>query len=96
MEKKEETKDYRTLLHEMVQKQNPVEEKTDFRSEQRKAREALEMKIYEEFEEYAGKPNASKVEVAKYLCRKYGIGNVSTIYAIRKRVEKRITEAAAN
>ena len=48
--------------------------------------------IYTEYQELVADPEKSKVAIAEYLCEKYHIASVSTIYDIRDRVEKRLKE----
>lgn len=60
--------------------------KTPFQQE----KEQRELAIYTEYQELASDPNKSKVVIAQHLCKKYHLATVSTIYAIRKRVEKRL------
>lgn len=69
-----------------------MEEKQDFKTPWRVKQEEKELKIYSEFMELSQKPGASKVEIAKFLCEKYNIATISTIYGIRKRVEKRLQD----
>ena len=65
----------------------------DFRTELRKEKEQKELEIYTEYQQLVSVPGNSKVEVSKHLCRKYKISTISTIYALRKRVEKRLKYA---
>lgn len=90
MEKTEE-RDFKTIVQRTMEqmKIKESERQRDFRSEQRKLAEALEMEIYSQYVELSSKPNSSKVEVCNYLAQKFG-KSVSAIYAIRKRVEERI------
>ncbi len=69
-----------------------MEEKQDFKTPWRVKKEETELEIYTRFMELIQKPGASKVEVAKFLCKEYNIATISTIYGIRKRVEKRLQD----
>ena len=60
--------------------------KTKFRIE----KEARELAIYNEWNELMSQPGVMAMSVRKYLCEKYGFGAESTIWFIRKRVEKRL------
>ncbi len=64
-----------------------------FKTPFQKKREQRELAIYTEYQQLISVPGSSKVEVAKHLCEKYGLATISTIYAIRKRVEKRLNYA---
>lgn len=87
----EEKKDFKTIVQRTMEEMKISENERlrDFRSEQRKLAEALEMEIYSQYVELSSQPNASKVEVCNYLSQKFG-KSISAIYAIRKRVEERI------
>lgn len=69
-----------------------MEEKQDFKTPWRVKKEKTELEIYTRFMELIQKPGASKIEVAKFLCKEYNIATISTIYGIRKRVEKRLQD----
>lgn len=62
--------------------------KTPFQQE----KEQRELAIYTEYQELVADPNKSKVAIAQYLCKKYHLATISTIYSIRKRVEKRLKQ----
>lgn len=62
--------------------------KTKFRLK----KEARELAIYNEYNELMAQPEAMATAVDKYLTQKYGFGSKSTIWSIRKRVEKRLKE----
>lgn len=62
--------------------------KTKFQVE----KERRDLAIYTEYQELVADPEKSKVAIAEYLCKKYHIASVSTIYDIRDRVEKRLKE----
>lgn len=62
--------------------------KTKFQVE----KERRDLAIYTEYQELVADPEKSKVAIAEYLCEKYQIASVSTIYDIRDRVEKRLKE----
>lgn len=69
-----------------------MDERQEFKTPHRVKKEEKELKIYSEFMELSQKPGASKVEIAKFLCEKYDIATISTIYSIRKRVEERLAK----
>ena len=95
MDEKKQT-DFKRLLRSIASKEEIGEaERKDFRTKQRKVREAVELEIYNKYVELTALPGASKMEVMNYLCRQYGIATVQTIYSIKKRVEKRISEGKA-
>jgi hypothetical protein len=60
--------------------------KTDFRIK----KEARERAIYNEWNRLMEQPGAMASAVDKYSREKYGFGADSTIWFIRKRVEKRL------
>lgn len=62
--------------------------KTEFRLK----KEARELAIFSEYNELMAQPGAMATAVDKYLTQKYGFGSESTIWFIRKRVEKRLKE----
>lgn len=62
--------------------------KTEFRLR----KEARELAIYNEYNELMAQPGAMATAVDKYLTEKYGFGSESTIWFIRKRVEKRLNK----
>lgn len=62
--------------------------KTKFQVE----KERRDLAIYTEYQELVADPEKSKVAIAEYLCEKYHIASLSTIYDIRDRVEKRLKE----
>lgn len=62
--------------------------KTEFRIR----KEARELAIYNEYNVLMAQPGAMATAVDKYLTQKYGFGSESTIWFIRKRVEKRLRE----
>lgn len=55
-------------------------------------KEARELAIYNEYNALMAQPGAMATAVDKYLTEKYGFGSESTIWFIRKRVEKRLKE----
>lgn len=55
-------------------------------------KEARELAIYNEYHALMAQPGAMATAVNKYLTEKYGFGSASTIWFIRKRVEKRLQE----
>ena len=62
--------------------------KTQFQLE----KEAKELAVYTEHKELMSQPGAMATAVDEILMRKYGIYSKSTIWFIRKRVEKRLKE----
>ncbi len=65
---------------------------TLFKTPFQREKEQRELAIYTEYQELAADRNRSKVVIAQFLCEKYHLATISTIYAIRKRVEKRLNE----
>jgi hypothetical protein len=65
-----------------------IQLKTDYRIR----KEALELAIYHEWNELMKRPGAMATAVDKYLREKHGFGADSTIWFIRKRVEKKLKE----
>ena len=63
--------------------------KTDFRIK----KEAREIAIYNEWNELMAQPGAMASAVDRYLREKYEFGADSTIWFIRKRVEKKLKAA---
>lgn len=59
--------------------------KTQYQEE----REARELAIYTDWTTEMAKPGAMTTAVDKYIMEKYNIHSASTIWSIRKRVEKR-------
>jgi len=53
-------------------------------------KEAKDLAIYKEWNELMKQPGAMVGAVNQHLCRKYGVYATSTIWSIRKRVEKRL------
>ena len=62
--------------------------KTQFQLE----KEAKELAVYTEHQKLMSQPGAMATAVDEILMRKYGIYSKSTIWFIRKRVEKRLKE----
>lgn len=62
--------------------------KTPYQVEQ----EAKDMAIYNEWNELMKVPGQSRTGVSQHLMQKYNIHSSSTIWFIRKRVEKRLEE----
>lgn len=60
--------------------------KTQFQLE----KEAKELAVYNEHKKLMAQPGAMATAVDEILMRKYGIYSKSTIWFIRKRVEKRL------
>lgn len=55
-----------------------------------KKKQAKELAIYHDYNQLMSSPNAMKVAVQEVLMKKYSIHSRSTIWAILKRVERRI------
>ena len=66
---------------------------TVFKTKFQQEREQRELAIYTEYQSLAAAPDNSKVAIAEYLCEKYHLATISTIYSIRKRVENRLKRA---
>jgi hypothetical protein len=63
-----------------------------YKTEWRIKKEAQELSIYNEWKELMSQPGAMSSAVDRYLTKKYGFGAETTIWFIRKRVEKRLNE----
>jgi hypothetical protein len=63
-----------------------------YKTEWRLKKEARELAIYDEWKALMGEPGAMATAVNLHLTQKYGFGSDSTIWFIRKRVEKRLNE----
>lgn len=59
-------------------------------------KQARELAIYNEWCELIRQPGAMRTAVDEHLMHKYGIHSKSTIWFIRKRVEKRLNENSIN
>ncbi|MDR1938744.1 MAG: hypothetical protein LBQ73_09665 [Tannerellaceae bacterium] len=55
-------------------------------------KEAKELAIYREYNELLKQPGAMATAVDAYLTEKYGFGSETTVWSIRRRVEKRLRE----
>lgn len=66
--------------------------KTDmtFKTNYQKKQEAKDMAVYSEFMELAANPENAIGAINAHLMKKYDINSPSTIWVIRKRVEKRL------
>ena len=64
---------------------------TVFKTKFQLEKENKELALYTEYQQMIAVPGRSKVEIAKYLADKYHIATISTVYSIRKRVEKRLS-----
>jgi len=53
-------------------------------------KEAQDLEIYKEYQELMSVEGAMAMAVMRYLIEKYDLGAESTVWSIRKRVEKRI------
>ena len=60
----------------------------------KKKQEAKDMAVYREFTELASNPDNAISAINEYLMKKYGFSAPSTIWVIRKRVEKRLAKNA--
>lgn len=67
-------------------------EQQKIKTEFRMRKEARELAIYDEYNSLMAQPGAMATAIDRYLTRKYGFGSESTIWLIRKRVEKRLRE----
>ncbi len=65
-----------------------------FASKRAQAKWKRDLAIYNEFNELTQDPTASKGEVSRYLMVKYGLFSQTTIWSIRRNVEKRLKEEA--
>lgn len=67
--------------------------KTDglFRTARSIEKERTESKIHSEYMELTAVPGRSKVEIIKFLCKKYGV-SLGTFYKIIRRVEARMKQ----
>ena len=63
---------------------------TVFKTKFQLEKENKELNLYSDYQEMVSVPGRSKVEIAKYLAEKYHLATISTVYSIRKRVEKRL------
>ena len=66
---------------------------TVFKTKFQQEKEQRELAIYIEYQQLAADPGKSKGVIAEYLCEKYHLATISTIYSIRKRVEGRLKRA---
>lgn len=64
----------------------------EFKTKWQMKKESKELALYTEYQQMIAVPGRSKVEIAKYLAEKYELATISTVYAIRKRVEKRLKQ----
>lgn len=71
--------------------QLPQSKKSPIISPYRAEKRATELKIYNEFNELMSDPESQVTAVESKLMNKYGIHSHSTIWSIRKRVEKRLS-----
>lgn len=55
-------------------------------------KEAQELAIYKEWHELMAQPGAMATAVDRYLTEKHGFGSETTVWFIRRRVEKRLKE----
>ncbi|MEZ3440168.1 hypothetical protein [Alistipes sp.] len=62
--------------------------KTEYQAE----KQERELAIYNEYNELMAQPGAMATAVSEHLMRKYGFHAKSTIFFIRKRVERRLKE----
>lgn len=66
--------------------------KTCVKTDYKLKKEDRELAIYSEYSELMAQPGAMATAVAEHLMTKYNIYAKSTIWFIRKRVEKRLSE----
>lgn len=65
-------------------------EYTGLKTEFRLKKEARELEIYNEYNQMKAQPGAMTTAVNKFLVQKHELGSETTVWAIRKRVEKRL------
>ena len=65
-----------------------------FASKRAQAKWKRDLAIYNEFNELTKDPTALKGEVSRHLMAKYGLFSATTIWSIRRNVEKRLMEDA--
>lgn len=65
-----------------------------FASKKAQAKWKRDVAIFNEFNELTKDPTASKGEVTRYLMAKYGLFSETTIWSIRKNVERILAEEA--
>lgn len=63
-----------------------------FASRYEKDRWKRDLDVYNEFEKLTRDPKSSKTEVTKYLMEKHNLHSASSVWYIRKRVEKALRE----
>lgn len=63
-----------------------------FKTEFAEAREARDLAIYNDWCAMTAVEGQSKTRVTEYLMKKYGIHSQGTIYGIRQRVAKRLSD----
>lgn len=66
--------------------------KSKFISPARREKMERDAAIYKEFVRLMAEPDASATEVTKYLMEKYNIHSPSTVWEIRRRVEKSLAK----
>lgn len=59
-----------------------------YETDLKKERWQRNLAIYEEFQRLTADPLASKVVVTRHLMKKYNLHSESTVWAIRKKVER--------
>ncbi|MDR3046543.1 MAG: hypothetical protein LBU51_02890 [Bacteroidales bacterium] len=67
-------------------------QKLTFKTPWKIIKEAKELEIYKEYNELIKEPGAMATAVDTHLAGKYGFGSETTIWVIRRRVEKRLKE----
>lgn len=56
-------------------------------------KEAEDLAIYNDYNEFMSSPDAMATAADAYIMEKYDIASKSTVWFVRKRVEKRLKEA---
>lgn len=64
-----------------------LKKKTDFQE----ARDARDLAIYNEYNALASDKEQSRTQINAYLMKKYDLHSNGTLYAIRRRVERRLS-----
>lgn len=62
---------------------------THFKTDYQLEKEAKDKQIYDEYVALSSEPGAAITKVNEYLMKKYNIHSPSTLWSIRKRVEKK-------
>lgn len=68
----------------------------EFKTKFQQKREQIYWSVYTEYNKLISVDGRSKVKVCEYLCEKYNIASISTIYKIRSWCEEQIEKGAKN